>query len=149
MTEAQRKQFFEIRALMDRVVAAIPAANEAEFNASASEINKNAAAIRVWLRDADYARGDVRVDPLDSIPYWAMHNHGVSTGHVCQPSQSPTMWTHCHGTTPETARPFVAEGHNPYMQGHYCIENGRIKRCALNNITHAPSELSYAWEDAE
>ena len=146
MTEAQRKQFFEIRALMDKLVAAIPATNEAEFNASASAINENAAAIRVWRKDADYVRGDVRVDPQDGVPYWAMHSHGISTGHVCQPSISPTIWTHCHGTTPETARPFIAESHNPYMSGHYCVDNGVVARCISDDIVYPPSIYPYAWE---
>lgn len=146
MTEAQRKQFFEIRALMDKLVAAIPTANEAEFNGSAFAINENVAAFRVWLKDADYVRGDVRIDPLDGVPYWAMHNHGISTGQVCQPSLTPTMWTHCHGTTPETARPFVAEGHNPYMTGHYCLVDGVAKRCNRDNIVHSPAEYPDAWE---
>ena len=57
------------------------------------------------------------------------------------------MWTHCHGTTPETARPFVAEGHNPYMIGHYCTEDGVAKRCNRDNVVHAPSVLPEAWDD--
>lgn len=146
MTEAQRKQFFEIRALMDKLVAAIPTANEAEFNGSAFAINENVAAFRVWLKDADYVRGDVRIDPLDGVPYWAMHDHGISTGQVHQPSLSPTIWTHCHGTTPETARPFIAEGHNPYMSGHYCVDNGVVARCISDDIVYPPSVYPYAWE---
>lgn len=146
MTEAQRKQFFEIRRLMDKIVAAIPVADEAAFNAAAATINENAAAFRTWLKDADYKRGDVTIDPADGVPYWSMHDHGASTGNSCQPSQSPTMWTHCHGTTPETARPFVAEGHNPYMTGHYCTENGVAKRCTQDNIVYSPSVYPSAWE---
>lgn len=149
MNEAQRKQFFEIRALMDKLVAAIPAANEAEFNASTFAINENAAAFRTWLKDADYKRGDVRIDPADGVPYWAMHDHGASSGHVCQPSLTPSVWTHCHGTTPETAREFIAEGHNPYMTGHYCTENGMIKRCIQDNTVYAPSVWPQAWETVE
>lgn len=149
MTEAQRAQFFEIRRLMDKLVATIPMSDETEFNASAPAINENAAAIRTWLSDADYVRGDVRIDPSDGVPYWAMHNHGISTGQVHQPSQSPTIWTHCHGTTPETARPFLAEGHNPYMTGHYCTEGGVVKRCNRDGVVHAPSVLPAAWDDVE
>lgn len=149
MTEAQRKQFFEIRRLMDKIVAAIPATDEAEFNASASAINENAAAIRVWLSDADYLRGDIRIDPADGVPYWAMHDHGISTGLVYQPSQFPTIWTHCHGTTPETARPFLAEGHNPYMIGHYCTEDGILARCTQDNTVYPPSIWPEAWETVE
>lgn len=110
----------------------------------AAEINNKAAAIRTWIEDGEYIRGDMTIDPEDGIPYWAIHSHGKSTGHVCQPSKNPTIWVHCHGTTPETARPFVAEGHNPYMEGHYCIENDKIYRCKQNNIVYAPSAYPIA-----
>ena len=146
MTEAQRKQFFEIRRLLDETVAGYSLVNEDAFNSSAEIINRNAAAFRVWVKDADYSRGDVRVDPADGVPYWAMLNHGVSTGQIHQPSLSPTIWTHCHGTTPETARPFIAEGHNPYHKGHYCTENGAVFMCNMDFTVHAPSVLPGAWE---
>ena len=149
MTEAQRKQFFEIRRLMDKIVAAIPTADEAAFSSAAATINENAAAFRTWLEDADYKRGDVTIDQTDGVPYWAMHDHGASTGNACQPSQSPTMWTHCHGTTPETARPFLAEGHNPYMIGHYCTEGETVARCKQDNTVHPPSVLPHAWDKVE
>lgn len=148
LSEAMRKKGFKIREILDDVVSGLGAENEAGFNAAAAEINRKAAAIRTYMPDRDYRRGDMVIDPADGIPYWAMHDHGPSTGQVHRPSQSPTVWTHCHGTTPETARPFAAEGHNPYMAGHYCTENGNVKRCTQNNTVHAPSVLPGAWEDA-
>lgn len=148
LSEAMRKKGFQIREILDDVVSGLGAENEAGFNAAAAEINRKAAAIRTYMPDRDYRRGDMVIDPADGIPYWAMHDHGPSTGQVHRPSQSPTVWTHCHGTTPETARPFAAEGHNPYMAGHYCTENGNVKRCTQNNTVHAPSVLPGAWEDA-
>lgn len=135
-----------IRELLDEVVADIGATDEAAFNEKAAIINQKAAAIRTWIPERDYKRGDMAVDPMDGIPYWALHDHGTSTGHICQPSQTPTMWTHCHGTTPETARPFLAEGHNPYMAGHYCTEGDVIAKCIQDNTVHAPSVLPGAWE---
>ena len=149
MNEAQRKQFFEIRRLLDELVDGYALNDENTFNANAALINKNTAAFRVYVEDADYVRGDVRIDPADGVPYWAMHDHGVSSGHICRPSLSPTMWTHCHGTTLETARPFVAEGHNPYMTGHYCTEGDVTARCTQDNVVHAPSVLPIAWEVVE
>lgn len=146
MNDAQRRQFYEIRRMLDNLVEKLALVNEDAFNSSAAEVNENAAAFRVWLKDADYVRGDVRIDPADGVPYWAMLNHGISTGQVCQPSLTPTIWTHCHGTTPETARPFLAEGHNPYHKGHYCIENDVVFLCLADNTVHAPSVLASAWE---
>lgn len=149
LSAEKRAQAFAIRAVLDDVVNGFGAVDESSFNAAATVINAKAAAIRVYVEDADYVRGDVRIDPMDGVPYWAMHNHGVSSGHICRPSLSPTMWTHCHGTTPETARPFVAEGHNPYMTGHYCKEGNVIARCKQDNVIHAPSVLPTAWEVVE
>lgn len=146
LTDKQVAQFAAMRNAMNKVVSAIPAGNEDEFNGSAAVINDYAPIIPVWRADKDYARGALAVDPENGVPYWAMHSHGASTGQIHQPSKSPTIWTHCHGTTPETARPFVAEGHNPYMTGHYCIENGEVKRCKQDNTVHAPSVYPAAWE---
>ena len=142
----KRKDAIQLRTILDSVVSAIPMCSEAEFNASAAAINENAAAIRVWVAGRSYNRTDIRIDPADSVPYWALHTHSSVEGAELQPSLTPTIWTHCHGTTPETARPFVAEGHNPYMAGHYCTENGAVFVCLDNNTVHAPSVLPTAWE---
>lgn len=147
--ESRKAWAVAIRSILDEVINGIGAIDEASFNAAAAAINAKAAAIRVYIEDADYIRGDIRIDPADGIPYWAMHNHGVSSGQIHRPSLSPTIWTHCHGTTAKTARPFLAEGHNPYMTGHYCIEGDAIKRCNQDNIVHPPSVLPTAWGDVE
>ena len=149
LTEKQQKQFAAIRAIMDKVVAAIPMSNESEYNQSAAVINENSAAIRIWVSLKNYKRGDLRVSPVDGVPYWAMHDHSSVEGAELEPNASPTIWAHCHGTTPETARPFVAEGHNPYNMGHYCVENGVVARCKQDGTVHAPSVLPSAWEIVE
>lgn len=145
----KRSEAVGIRKALDNLVATISLADEASFNSAASTINENHMAFRLWRDDRDYTRGDVAIDPADNCPYWAMHSHGPTIGQVHHPSTSPTIWTHCHGTTPETARPFLAEGHNPYMDGHYCIENGAVYLCKQNNTVHAPSVLPVAWEMVE
>lgn len=142
----KRSEAVGIRKALDNLVVKLALVNEDAFNSSAAEINENAAAFRVWLAERDYARGDVTIDPDDNCPYWAMHNHGPSYGQIHQPSKSPTVWTHCHGTTPETAREFIAEGHNPYHAGHYCRENSVIAMCNTDNTVHPPSVLPQAWD---
>lgn len=148
----KRHEARDIRHVLDNVVKGFNATDEASFNAAAAAINENTAAVRVWVKGTTdkpqrYPRGEVRTDPADSVPYWAMHEHTSIPGQELQPSLTPSIWTHCHGTTPETARPFVAEGHNPYMTGHYCTENGAVKRCNRDNVVHAPSVLPDAWDD--
>lgn len=146
ITSPQRKQLLAIRQMLDELIGEIPASNESEFNRSAADINRKTPAIRVWLPLRRYERGDIRVDPDDGCPYWAMHGHSSVEGAELQPSLSPTIWTHCHGTTPETARPFVAEGHNPYHTGHFCIEDFVVYRCKQDNTVYSPSVLPGAWE---
>lgn len=154
LTENEAKELFEIRNIMDGVVDSIGAVDEASFNAAAAEINAKAVAIRVWIagtaeKPREYKRGAIRKDPQTGVPHWALHDHTSVPGQELQPSLSPTMWAHCHGTTPETASDFVAEGHNPYMDGHYCVENGAVYLCGQDNTVHAPSVYPQAWTMVE
>ena len=143
ISESMRKQGAAIRSILDEVVTGIGATDEASFNAHAAEINKKAAAIPVWREDKDYKRGAMAFDPADGVLYWAIHDQGPGVGQVHRPSVSPTMWAHCHGTTPETARDFVAESYNPYNTGHYCKEGGKVWRCMRDAVVYAPS----VWPD--
>lgn len=149
LSEAQRKRLEEIRNVLDIVVREIGATDEAAFNRSAGMINERAAAIRVWTPQGDYRRGDMAVDPEDGVPYWAIHDHGKSSGHVCQPGTSPTMWAHCHGTSSETARVFLAESYNPYNEGHFCMYSGKVWRCKRDSVVYSPDEWAAAWERVE
>lgn len=135
------------RVLLDELVKSYNINDENSFNSNAFLINEKREAFRFWLPYQTYERGDIRIDPENNTPYWAMHSHTSIEGQELQPSLSPTIWTHCHGTTPETARQFVAEGHNPYMEGHYCIENEIIYKCLQNNTVYAPSVYPAAWEE--
>ena len=146
---AQRAQLFDVRRILDKYEKGMNLTDESAFNAAAAIINEDAAAFRVWLENGDYQRGDVRIDPADNVPYWAIHSHGAASGHICQPSKTPSMWAHCHGTSPETARPFVAESYNLYQQGHYCTEHGAVFLCLANNTVHAPGVLPSAWKQVE
>jgi len=146
LSEFDKARLAAIRSMLDMMVDEIGAADEASFNAKAAEINKKAAAIPVWREDKDYKRGAMAIDPADGVPYWAIHDQGPGTGQVHRPSVSPTMWAHCHGTTPETAREFVAESYNPYNEGHYCVSKGAVWRCKVNSCVYAPDAWPDAWE---
>lgn len=145
MTEAQRAKLFEIRRLLDELAEGIQPADEAAFSAAAATINDRLAALRAWRADADYKRGALISDPDTGSAYWAMHDNGATSGQVCKPSDSPTIWARCHGTSPETAWAFAAEAYNPYMYKHYCTEGGRIYKCLQDNIVYPPSVLPGAW----
>lgn len=142
----KRSEARAIRKALNELIHGYGMTSEAAFNARAATINEYAPIFPLWKEDADYDRGDVTIDPADSVPYWAVHAHGKTSGQIHQPSKSSTVWMHCHGTTPETARPFAAEAPNPYHTGHYCTENGGTYRCKQDNVVHAPSVLPGAWE---
>lgn len=150
----KRSKALGIRALLDGIVSALQATDETSWNAAAAEVNAKIDAFRVWLpgiegNPRNYTRGDIRIDEADNVPYWAMHTHTSYAGAELQPSITLSIWAHCHGTSFGTARPFVAEGHNPYMEGHFCMENGTVYRCKVDNTVHAPSVLPEAWVISE
>lgn len=146
LSEYDKARLAAIRNVLNLMIEEIGATDEASFNQKAAEINNKAAAIPVWRADKDYKRGAMAIDPADGVPYWAIHDHGRTSGHVCQPSVTPTMWAHCHGTTPETAREFVAESYNPYNDGHYCVSKGTVWRCKVDGCVYAPVSWPDAWE---
>lgn len=62
-----------------------------------------------------------------------------------------TFWRSLHGTSPETARPFVpVQGsHDIYHSGEYAIwEDGNVYRCR-RDTNFSPGEYPQAWEVVE
>ena len=145
ISESMRKQGAAIRSILDEVVTGIGATDEVSFNAAAAEINRLSAAVPVWRPDGNYKRGALTMD--GGVPYWAMHDNGAASGQVHRPGESPTVWAHCHGTTPETAREFVAESHNPYNVGHYCKSGGKTWRSARDAVVFSPDVWPDGWEE--
>ena len=139
MTEAQRKQFFEMRKALDGFVAKIAD--------SPAEINENPAAIRPWKEGA-YAVGDVRMH--EGAPYKCVQAHDSTGNPGWNPAATPALWMQYHGTTKETARPFIhpTGAHDMYLQGEYAVFDGAIK-CATMDTSFSPDEYPAAWEDAE
>ena len=61
-----------------------------------------------------------------------------------------TFWRPLHGTTPETARPFVpVQGaHDMYRTGEYMVyTDGKTYRC-LSDTNFSPDDYPQAWEAA-
>ena len=54
-----------------------------------------------------------------------------------------------HGTSPETARPFVAPtgAHDMYKAGEYMTQEGTMYRC-LEDTAFSPAQYAAAWEVA-
>lgn len=116
---------------------------------AANDIIDMSPLLKVWkpgtmANPEKYARGDVRIH--DDMPWWCVTGHAHSGEMGWQPGGAGALWALYHGRDAAHALPFAAEGHNPYMAGHYCTENGTAYRCKRDNVVHAPSVLPEAWE---
>ncbi len=137
MSEAQKARLTAYRAAMDAAVE-----NVREDTAA---INRVAALARPWKPGA-YAVGDVRV--YGGIPYRCVQAHDSSENPDWTPDATPALWMQYHGTSPETARPWVAPAgaHDIYRAGEYMIwTDGQMYKC-LQNTNFSPAEYAQAWE---
>lgn len=135
MTEAQRKELFEIRKCLDGLVTKIAEAP--------AEVNDNMAAIRIWT-PAAYSVGDVRL--YDGNPYKCRQAHDSTQNHAWTPAVA-SLWIQYHGTSRETARPWVAPtgAHDMYKAGEWMIwTDGRAMECAVSTI-YSPDDYPDAW----
>lgn len=137
MSEEQKARLKSYRAAMDAVVE-----NAREDTAA---INRVATLVRPWAPGA-YAVGDVRV--YGGVPYRCVQAHDSSANPGWTPDATPALWMQYHGTTPETARPWVAPAgaHDVYRAGEYMIwTDGQMYKC-LQNTNFSPVEYARAWE---
>lgn len=116
---------------------------------SAALAQEYAPIMRPWVAGTmedpkDYALNDLRTE--NGVPYkcTGAHTHHGEPG--WNPASGSSLWRRFHGTTPDTAWEFTADGANPYMTGEYCVENGSVYRCKDDNVVHAPSVLPGSWE---
>lgn len=138
MTDAQRKQFFEIRKALDGLVLKIAEAPV--------EVNENMAAIRIWTPGA-YAVGDVRM--YEGNPYKCVQTHD-STANTDWTPDVASLWMQYHGTTKETARPWIAPtgAHDMYKAGEWMIWTNGQRYCCKADTTYSPVDYPAAWEVA-
>ena len=137
MTKEQKARLTAYRAAMD---AAVENARE-----DTAALNKVAVMARPWTPGA-YAVGDVRV--YGGVPYRCVQAHDSSANPGWTPDATPALWMQYHGTTPETARPWVAPAgaHDVYRAGEYMIwTDGQMYKC-LQNTNFSPVEYARAWE---
>lgn len=138
MTEAQRKQFFSIRKALDGLVEKIVD--------NPVEVNQYTGAVRKWTPGA-YAVGDVRQHV--GVPYKCVQTHDSTANPTWTPEATPALWMQYHGTTPESARPWIAPtgAHDMYKAGEYMIwTDGRIKKAKMDTA-YSPADYPQAWED--
>ena len=112
-----------------------------------AEINGNMYAIRPW-EPGTFAAGDVRMH--EGAPYKCVQAHDSAGNPAWNPAAAPALWMQYHGTTKETARPFIhpTGAHDMYLAGEYAIFDGGIKRATMDT-SFSPDEYPAAWEDAD
>lgn len=140
MSEAQKEKLIAYRAAMDTVVEV---ARE-----DTATINRVVVLIRPWMPGV-YTVDDVSV--YDGIPYRCVQGHDSTQNPDWTPDAEPALWMQYHGTSPETARPWVAPAgaHDIYRAGEYMIwTDGQMYKC-LQDTNFSPAEYAQAWEVVE
>ena len=140
MTQEQRKQLFEMRRAMDALVGKIAENTE--------EANAYTAAVREWKEGA-YSTGDVRM--RNGAPYKCVQAHDSTANPGWTPEATPALWMQYHGTTKETARPWITPtgAHDMYKAGEYMIWTDGKTYKAKMDTAYSPAEYAQAWEVSE
>lgn len=98
-----------------------------------------------------YKVGDIRLATYQNThqPWKCRQEHDTTTYPDITPDGSAwrTFWIPFHGTTPETAQPWIAPSgaHDQYESGEYMIYNGTTYLCK-QATTYTPDEYDQAWE---
>ena len=91
------------------------------------------------------------VRSVDGYPYKCIQSHDTAEHPDIVPGSTawPTFWIPLHGTTPETALPFVQPGYTEdrYKAGEYAIFDVGMKKC-VRDTTYTCTDDPTAWEDA-
>ena len=96
-----------------------------------------------------HAVGTVR--SVDGYPYKCIQSHDTKEHPDIVPGSTawPTFWIPLHGTTPETALPFVQPtgAHDMYLAGEYAVFDVGVKKC-IRDTAYNYIDDPTAWEDA-
>lgn len=140
LTGEQRNQIFKIRKALDNFVSKI--------SDVPSEINENSAAIRLW-KPGIYSIGDVRL--YKEIPYKCIQAHDSSLNEEWAPKEIPSLWMQYHGTSVETARPWITPtmAEDIYKIGEYMVwTDNNIYECILDT-NFSPDDFPQAWNKCD
>lgn len=140
MTNKQRAELLEMRRAMDALVGKIAENTE--------EVNAYTAAVREWKPGA-FAVGDVR--QRLGAPYKCVQAHDSTANPTWTPEATPALWMQYHGTTPESARPWIAPtgAHDMYKAGEYMIWTDGKTYKAKMDTAYSPADYAQAWEAVE
>lgn len=100
-----------------------------------------------WL-EGEYQVGDIRNNGGQTWECFQAHDNAAYSDIKPDNPAWFTFWRPLHGTSPETARPFVpVQGaHDMYRVGEYMIyTDGKTYRCK-QDTNFSPEEYAQAWE---
>ena len=140
MTNEQRNQLIALRKALDNFVVKI--------SDTPAEINDNQIVLRPWQPNT-YSLGDVRV--YENIPYKCVQAHDSTGNDAWNPPATPALWMQYHGTSVESARPWLAPtgAHDMYKASEYMIwTDGSIYQCLIDTV-YSPTDYSQAWTKVE
>lgn len=125
----------------------IPQAKDSAFMAQ-----EYAPIMRPWVagtmeNPAEYAINDLRTE--NGVPYKCTQPHTHHGEENWNPASGTALWRRFHGTTPDTAWEFIADGANPYLKGEYCLENGKAFECLADSTVYPPSVMPGHWKEAK
>ena len=137
MTDTQRTELLAMRKALDGLVVRIAD--------SPAEINEYQAAVREW-QPGVFAAGDVRQHL--GVPYKCVQAHDSTANPGWTPEATPALWMQYHGTTPESARPWIAPtgAHDMYKAGEYTIWTDGKTYKAKMDTAYSPADYPQAWD---
>lgn len=137
ITAEQRTRAENLRAAMDMALSTMVE--------NATYINNCIDMIRPW-KPGEFNVGDVRT--FNGAPYKCVQGHDSTDNPGWTPDAVPALWIQYHGTTKDSARPWVQPtgAHDMYLRGEYMIwTDGKTYRCKTDT-NFSPSEYAQAWE---
>lgn len=137
-----REQALALRAQMEETFAA------AAPNMTVQMLIQNRALCAKW-EEGKHLADEIRT--VEGYPYKCRQDHDTAEYPDIVPDGSAwaTFWIPFHGTSAETALPFVAPtgAHDMYLAGEYMTLGGVLYRCKADTA-YSPTEYADAWEDA-
>ena len=95
-----------------------------------------------------YAAGDIRNAGGQTWECFQVHDNATYPDITPDNAAWFTFWRPLHGTSPETARPYVpVQGvHDMYRAGEYTIWTDGLTYKCLSDTNYSPEEYAQAWE---
>lgn len=112
---------------------------------NAQMINAAASLLTEWT-EGSYKIGDVRM--YEGIPYKCIQAHDSTGNAGWTPSATPALWMQYHGTSAESARPWIAPtgAHDIYKSGEYMIFTDNKTYKCKSDTNFSPTDYAQAWE---